>query len=65
MIAAGCPNVSNCEQCPEFDPCTRAFLDDMARGQTDIIFAGETTFDPADLPEYRDLIGGSLPIAEA
>ncbi|AGB02406.1 hypothetical protein [Methanoregula formicica] len=65
MIAAGCPNVPDCELCPEFEPCTRAFLEDVARGQTNIIFAGEITFDPMDLPEYRDLLGGSPLLAEA
>lgn len=62
MIASGCPNVPDCEKCPEFDPCTRAFLDDVARGQTNTIFAGVTRFDPAeDLHEYGNLISGIPP----
>lgn len=54
----GCPNVPDCEQCPEFIPCTRAFLDDVHRGMSNTIIAGETSFNPADLIGYENLMSG-------
>ncbi|MHB8162796.1 MAG: hypothetical protein ACYDDV_00430 [Methanoregula sp.] len=57
----GCPNVPDCGQCPEFIPCTRALMDDMNRRSNNTIFAGETTFNPADFIEHGILLVGIVP----
>jgi hypothetical protein len=59
--ATGCPNVTDCEECPEFIPCTRAFLDDINQSLNNTIFAGETTFNPVDFIEHGDFLAGVIP----
>jgi hypothetical protein len=58
---SSCPNVPDCEQCPEFEPCTWAFMDDIDRGMSNMIFAGEISFHPADFIGHGDLLRGIIP----